>query len=282
MPKITGEQPDAVIVVTAQGTRIALKMNQQLSRPMKIIKLGVAEDVESADLNIVSGKDWKPPHGKTIYQQLPFSMVDAQALSRARADFPDLEKLPQPRIAALIGGRNRYFRWDPEIARRLGQQLNAAAAAVNGSLLLTTSYRTGDDCAGALLAEIKVPHACYRWGDGSQPNPLMAYLACADRIVVTMESVAMIADALNSGKPVSVLRMQPKRFALLTTIAEWFLPLSRRTAIIRTLVKSGEISWFGTAGVPPRGDYRSQYAAAVEAARKLVIDAQQASPEKPR
>ena len=94
MPKITGAEPDAVIVVTMQGTRMALRMNKQLSRPMKIIKLGVADDIESADLNIVSGKDWKPPHGKTVYQQLPFSMVDQDKLNRARSDFPATANAP--------------------------------------------------------------------------------------------------------------------------------------------------------------------------------------------
>ena len=279
MPKVAGPVPDAVIVVTAIGMDIALKMNQQLNRPMKIIKMGHAEKVESADLNIVTGRGWKPPRGTIVYQHLPFSMVDADQMDRAISDFPDLQHLPQPRIAALIGGRNRYFQWGPEIARALGNRLNAAAAAVSGSLLLTTSYRTGDECSDALLAEIKVPHAFYRWGKDSQPNPLMAYLAYADRIVVTIESVAMVADALNSGKPVSVYRLQPKRFELLKTIAEWFIPVSQRTAVIRTLLKSGEISWFDDAAVQPKIDYRGRYSAAVDAARKLVVEENPARPQ---
>ncbi len=273
MPKVTGAAFDAVIVVTAIGMGIALRMNLNLNRPMKIINMGQTENIESADLNIVTGRGWKPPRGKIVYQHMPFSMVSADQLVRASSEFPDLRHLPQPRIAALVGGRNRYFQWGPEIARSLGNQLNAAAEAVGGSLLLTTSYRTGDESSAALLAEIKVPHAFYRWGDDSQPNPLMAYLAYADRIVVTMESVAMVADALNSGKPVSIYRLHPKRFELLKTIAEWFVPVSQRTALIKTLLKSGEISWFGDAAVQPKFDYRGRYSAAVEAARKLVLEA---------
>jgi mitochondrial fission protein ELM1 len=122
-----------------------------------------------------------------------------------------------------------------------------------------------------MMAAIKAPHVAYRWGDKSQPNPLNGYLAYADRILVTMDSIAMVADALSAGKPVSVYRLEPKKFAFLKTLAEWFIPVSRRTEIIKRMVKSGDITWFDKGPKMPKQEHGSRYAAAVSAARNLMV-----------
>src|SRR6185312_6331620 len=72
-----------------------------------------------------------------------------------------------------------------------------------GSVVVTPSRRTGD--AGvALLRErfAGLPGAIW---DGSGDNPYYAYLAVADALLVTADSVSMISEAAATGKPVHVI-----------------------------------------------------------------------------
>ena len=287
VPVLTEPLPDIIIAVDRRCTDVALQLKRQSSRPVKVIKIGTpyllgarklfGERPVNTEVDLYIAYEQYGSGDTTgarmIGQELPFSLIDPAEFDAAKRDYPQLGQLPAPRIAVLVGGRNRYFQWSPEIAAELGRKLNAAADAAGGSLMITTSYRTGPECTAALLAEITVPHEAYRWADGKNANPLRAYLAFADSVVVTMESVAMVADALNAGKPVAVYPLKAKKFEFLKDIVERFMPVSGRTAIIRKLEKSGEISWFGDAPSQPRKDYRTRYAPAVEAARSLAPDA---------
>ncbi len=103
----------------------------------------------------------------------------------------------------LIGGTNRVYRLT---LRRLGEIAEALAAIVQssgGSLLLTPSRRTG--AAGlALLRQRLAGCSAVIW-DGSGENPYFAYLALADALLVTADSVSMISEAAATGKPVHIL-----------------------------------------------------------------------------
>ncbi len=113
-----------------------------------------------------------------------------------------LSHLPSPRIALLIGGstRRRYF--SPDMARQLCVQASAIAADLKGSLMVTTSRRTGD-AINAIEASLSGAFLLHRWDDEAE-NPYVGYLATADAIIVTGESVSMCSEAVSTGKPVYI------------------------------------------------------------------------------
>lgn len=110
--------------------------------------------------------------------------------------------LPRPWIALIVGGTNKRRVFTDAMAAELGTAANAVAADAGGSLLITTSRRTGE-AATALYGEIEVPHFAFRWGDAGD-NPYFGYLALADAIVVTGDSVSMVSEACASTAPVYV------------------------------------------------------------------------------
>ncbi len=129
--------------------------------------------------------------------------LSAEKLSRIAEDWADrLKHLSTPRIALLIGGstRRRYFTQD--LAQRLCFQASEVAAKNNGSLMVTTSRRTGD-VIGTVEASLSGDFQLHRWDDDAE-NPYAAYLATADAIIVTGESVSMCSEAVSTGKPVYV------------------------------------------------------------------------------
>lgn len=128
--------------------------------------------------------------------------VTAARLAAARAAMAAPAALPAPRFAVLVGGANRVFRFGVAEARALGRRLAALAVTAGGSLLITPSRRTGQAQTEALAEAVaSVPGIVW---DGAGPNPYLAFLAWADAIVVTADSVNMTTEALATGKPVHV------------------------------------------------------------------------------
>jgi hypothetical protein len=129
--------------------------------------------------------------------------VSPARLAEARAAWAALGAMPQPRVALLVGGPVRAEGMPPASAAEIG----ARVAGFAGSVLATTSRRTGAAATGSLAATLAgVPHRLYRWGD-DDPNPLLGFMAWADAIVVTGDSVSMIAESLMTAAPILIAAM---------------------------------------------------------------------------
>lgn len=69
--------------------------------------------------------------------------------------------------------------------------------------MISTSRRTGRAAEEALLQEITVPNTIFRWGQEGA-NPYRGYLALADAIVVTGDSVSMCSEVCATEAPVYI------------------------------------------------------------------------------
>jgi len=127
----------------------------------------------------------------------------ATEADRVRAD---LAWLPEPRVAVLIGGSNKYYKLTPEIARDLAARLVQLATDHGAGLMVTASRRTGADNERTLREALKDAPAVF-W-DGKGENPYFAWLGLADAIVVTCDSVSMTSEAASTGKPVYVVQLE--------------------------------------------------------------------------
>lgn len=125
--------------------------------------------------------------------------VSPARLAAARAEWaPALADLPGPRVALLLGGPVRAEGLDPAAAAALGRRV----AGFAGTVLATASRRTGPAATEALAAALRGhPHRLFRWGEAG-PNPYLGFLALADRVVVTGDSVSMLSEALTAAAPV--------------------------------------------------------------------------------
>ena len=79
----------------------------------------------------------------------------------------------------------------------------ANIAKLPGSLLVTTSRRTGKDQTRALTEALASDRTTV-W-DSTGDNPYPGWLGLADAIIVTGDSVNMVTEACAAGKPVYVV-----------------------------------------------------------------------------
>jgi len=131
--------------------------------------------------------------------------VTAARLAEARRRFPSLAGLPRPILGVFVGGTNRSYRLTLNSLAGLADSIAGILRSGGGSALVTPSRRTGT--AGiALLRERLAGLPAEIW-DGTGDNPYYAYLAYADALLVTADSVSMVSEAAATGKPVHVVEL---------------------------------------------------------------------------
>src|SRR5690606_4620982 len=129
-------------------------------------------------------------------------ITDALLQAAAERFAARLGPLPRPRIAAMVGGPNRYFDLPADWLARLADELAESARRLGGSLMVSISRRTPPETAAVLRQRIAgLPHDLWL-GEGENPYP--GYLALADAILVTGDSTSMISEACATGAPVHV------------------------------------------------------------------------------
>lgn len=127
----------------------------------------------------------------------------ARLAAEAETARPGLAHLPRPLVAVLLGGPNKVYRWTDAALRRLGDDLARLCEEQGCGLAISASRRTGADAFARLRARLQ-DHPAVFWQEGDGPNPYFGWLALADALVVTVDSVNMASEACSTGKPVFV------------------------------------------------------------------------------
>ena len=204
----SGLAPPWPDVVVAAGRRTA-----PVARRLKALTRGAAFLVQimfpgrtgskAFDLIAVPRHDRPRPGANVVaVTGAPHGVTAERLRAEAERWRGTLEVLPRPRIALIVGGSTRRRRFTGAMARELSGVASAMAAAAGGSLFVSTSRRTGD-ATEPLLAGLDVPHHAYRWDNGGA-NPYHGYLALADAVIVTGESVSMCSEACAVPAPVYI------------------------------------------------------------------------------
>ncbi len=107
-------------------------------------------------------------------------------------------------MALLVGGPVHGSDMEPARAHGLARSVARVAGALGGSVLASTSRRTGREASDALAAGLgSVMHLLYRWGEPGE-NPYLGFLAAADAVIVTADSLSMLSEACSTSVPVYV------------------------------------------------------------------------------
>lgn len=135
------------------------------------------------------------------------TQITPESLVTERARFPELGAGTAKRVAVLIGGANKRFSFDRQTADHVVAQL-LDLREQGYRLMVTASRRTGADNE-AMMRRALAGDGIFFW-DGTGENPYLAYLAWADAILVTVDSVNMVSEAASTHKPVYLLGLPGK------------------------------------------------------------------------
>lgn len=241
-PAIGEAWPDLVISF-GKGLRAAAKVVARSDRRTRLVHLGRPRWVrlDAIDLIIPMPQDRLPAATNVLPIRMSFNdrigMPDAVPADSSASGCQDL---PRPWTVVLVGGATRHFRFDEDDARQLGALASRHAQARGGSLLITTSPRTGASTAQALQSALPAPHVFYEYRRGDDANPLPVWLQQADDLIVTGDSASMLAEAWRTGRPVRVLPLAGRS----TPTRRWLSRLQQRCpeALYDFLLKRGIVA----------------------------------------
>jgi len=113
-------------------------------------------------------------------------------------------KYPRPLTAVIVGGSTKNRTFTNNMAQELTSGINTLIGKKSkGTILLTTSRRTGTSQENIIISNLPNAKYIYKWGDKGD-NPYFGFLALADRIVVTGDSVSMCSEACSTSVPVYI------------------------------------------------------------------------------
>jgi uncharacterized protein len=154
--------------------------------------------------------------------------VDDAWLADARREFDALGQFPEPRTAVLIGASNAALDLDDAYFDALSCALRKRHSSQGGSFLVSTSRRTPRERVRALREQLSQLPGVFWGGLEDGKNPYAGFLAWADRIIVSADSVNMISEACATGKPVHAFALQ--------------IPSGKLGTFHRALIDSGQLS----------------------------------------
>ncbi|WP_431284273.1 mitochondrial fission ELM1 family protein [Humitalea sp. 24SJ18S-53] len=182
--------PRLVISAGRRSAPVALWLGARGAKTVHAMRPGFG--ARSLDLMVVGQHDAVQPAENVFPILGAMHRMSPDRLATARQDWAVLGDLPGPRIGLLLGGPVRGVGMAPGAAAALATQ----AVAMGGSVLASTSRRTGDAAARAVADSLAPhPHRLFAWGDPGA-NPYAGILAWADAIIVSGDSVSMISEAL--------------------------------------------------------------------------------------
>jgi uncharacterized protein len=123
-------------------------------------------------------------------------------LAQLRAAPPaNVADLASPRVAVILGGKNAVYKYTDADDERLVASLESLAA-LGASFMITPSRRTHERLLRKVDEATRHSKRCL-W-NGTDANPYADFLANADMLIVTADSVNMTGECCATGKPVYV------------------------------------------------------------------------------
>jgi uncharacterized protein len=242
----------------------------------KIVELGRPRlPLHLFDLMITTPQYGLPSGKKIVHLPLPF-VPARSAASRSLRD--QWQHLPRPWIVAVIGGQKFPLRLGNTELMAFAAAVDRLAKAKSASVIVLASPRSPENALAIVSEKITQPH----WQPSpGETNAYVAALMAGDMFCVTSDSVSMVAEMLETAKPVFVQPLPVSR-----VFAHWkadggipaalarkgILSPPRNTAgMIRQLIEQKIVGDLST-GVAPEATrlMLSEQEAAVQRVRSLI------------
>ena len=214
--------PKLVLGIGHRSVPVALAIRDLSRGTAKLVRLGNPR-MEPGRFDLVITTPQYDVADAANVVRLPVGISTAPKLNPTREEADWLARLPRPHRLLLIGGDTFMWRLSPKAVGEAASTLRRRKA---GSVIAVSSARSGkpvlDMVAGALAGS---EHGLV-WGRFPR-YPVL--LDDADVIYVTADSVAMISDAVVTGRPVGLI--EPEKTAtgrLFYTLAKAGVPVPIR------------------------------------------------------
>jgi mitochondrial fission protein ELM1 len=272
--QLEGEPPDLTISTGLRSVPVVRELRRRSGGTMRAVHLGYPRiHPRHFDL-VVPTPEYPVPDADNVVR-IPFALSPHRAREINEADRASLEAYPRPRRLFLIGGPTLY--WELPIGRMVAavRQLLQSAEAHGGSVIAVGSPRSPARLLAAVRTTLESSSVPFLFAPNDGPPAYRALIEAADEIYVTADSVAMVADAVNTRKPVGIVPIAKSELGrIVMTVTDRLRPGKRlRPRDLRFFWNSLEEHGFGGTIEDPRAsdppDFTAQIAERVRRLLKL-------------
>ena len=203
--QLEGEPPDLTISTGLRSVPVVRELRRRSGGKMRAVHLGYPRILPRHFDLVVPTPEYPVPDGPNVIR-IPFALSPLAATPRADpSEIEAIEPLPRPRRLFVLGGPTLYWELpEPQIIESL-QTLLGIAERDGGSVLAIGSPRTPQALLDAVAKELAAANVPTLMAPREGTPTYRTMIEAADEIHVTADSVAMVADAVNTGKPVGIV-----------------------------------------------------------------------------
>lgn len=198
--------PDIVIATARRAAPVSIAIKRASGRRTLTVHLGRPRmALQDFDLVLCTPQYDVPQAPNVVSLVFPFAQARSVSIDLRVRFEKTWSHLPGPWIAGVIGAGKFPVRFGPAELDGFAAGLNALAKRMGGSVILMDSPRSTAGAINHVAAAMDVPHWLWVRGDGD--NPYQAALAMADVFAVSSDSVSMVSEMVQTGKPAHVFHL---------------------------------------------------------------------------
>ncbi len=198
--------PDVVVATGRRSAPVALWIKKQSGGKTKLLQIGRPRMALSHfDCVVTTPQYGLPGADNVVTLSMPFASPKVVAEDQLQMFEEMWRDLPKPWFLAVVGGNKFPLKLDSAALLQFGEALQQRVQSTGGSIILLDSPRSPHGSLHVVSQQLRVPHWQFRRGESS--NPYHAALKLCDELVVTGDSVSMVAEMVATGKPAWIFRL---------------------------------------------------------------------------
>lgn len=209
--QLEGDPPNLTISTGLRSVPVVRELKRLSRGSMRSVHLGFPR-ISPRHFDLVVPTPEYPIADASNVLRIPFALTPQSARTVDQSDRSLLAAYPRPRRLLLVGGPTLYWQLPVEAMIDAIRHLQAKAGVDGGSILAVGSPRTPIELLSAVRETLESSQVPFLFEPGDGPPAYPALIEAADEIFVTADSVAMVADAVTTAKPVGLIPISRSRF----------------------------------------------------------------------
>jgi mitochondrial fission protein ELM1 len=202
--QLGGEPPDLTISTGHRSVPVVRALRKRSGGKMRAVHLGYPR-ISPAHFDLVVPTPEYPVPDAPNVVRIPFALSPHGAREVDGADRKLLAAYPRPRRLLLIGGPTLYWQLPIDGLVQAITHLVDLTKTEGGSVIAVGSPRSPINLLTAARDRLESADVPFLFVPNDGPPAYPALIEAADEIYVTADSVAMVADAVNTRKPVGIV-----------------------------------------------------------------------------
>jgi hypothetical protein len=225
--QLEGEPPDLTISTGHRSVPVVRALRERSGGVMRTVHLGYPRISPSNFDLVVPTPEYPVPDAPNVFR-IPFALSPHSAREIEQSDRDLLAAYPRPHRLLLIGGPTLYWQLPVGEMVRAARHLVEASKTKGGSVIAVGSPRSPVELITNIKATLESSSVPFLFAPIEGPPAYPAMVEEADEIYVTADSVAMVADAVLTRKPVGILPIAKSRLGAMVMAAADRLRPGRR------------------------------------------------------